>query len=279
MSSAAAMPAPDRGPVWHNRREAQLMQMNQPLLEESAPHRQRGSLEGSGTRMAGVDGTRSCTHWPHGGVERIRATARLLRGVAECLAHEDLIETPAVRYTGCIDLDSLFSEPTGDTLIQRLAALLAQVQTHNRALRNLADDFATVSRWLATTAESNWEAARRMRLLPGLAAAMGESQRLISKDSFSADANALIATMLRRAVKLLERLALDAGEVNVDTAHQHMGVQVLVPAAELLDSTAVLADNAASSVEEFDQRWHQMRHQAAHAVASTASPAASPEPR
>lgn len=279
MLRAAVELDPDSEPVRHYRHEAQLLQIRQPLKENPATQRQSVNRDGRGTRMANDDDTRVCSHWPDGGVERIRAAASWLRVVAESLTREGPIEAAAVRYTGCIDLDSLFSEPTGDSAVQRMAAVLAQVQAQNQVLRSLADDFATVSEWLTTTTESNWEAARAMRQLPGLAAAIGESQRLISKDSFSADASALVAAMLLRAVKLLDRLPSEPSAVDLDSTRQHIGGQVLIPTSELLDNAALLATNATRFVEEFDQRWRQMRNQAAHAVASTASPAVSAQPR
>lgn len=278
MSSAVAVPEPDPVLVSPVRHDAQSLLSSRPPEAKPAIERPRVDQEGRGVRWECHDGTHICTHWPDDGVTQIQTAAHWLRGVATGLTHEALFAPPAARYTGCVDLDSLLGKPTGDNPPQRLAALLAQVQAQKLALSSLADAFAAVSRWLTATGDSNWEAAKAIRRLPGLSAAIGESQRVISKDSFSADANALIATMLHRAVKLLDRLTLETGEINVDTAQQH-GLQLLIPTIALLDSTAQLAAEAARFVEEFDQRWRQMRQQAAHAVASTASLAAFPQSR
>jgi len=253
----------------HNRREMHFPS-DQPLPERRASHRQRVVWDGADAGAATQDAARMCTHWPAGGVERIRTTGRHLHVLAEGLARDGLLEAPAPRHSGCLDLEMPGSHPDGDICTQRMAALSVQVRAQKLALRILADDFATISAWLANAAGSSWEAASSMRQHSGPLVAMGESQRLISKDSLSADINALVATMLRRAAKSLDRLDPAAGAVAADLQGRRTFARVLLRVAELLDNAATMADDATSFVAEFDRRWRLIRHQVALTVSRSA---------
>lgn len=156
-------------------------------------------------------------------------------------------------------------------MLWQLAAHSAQVQAQKRGLQELADEFARVSTWLTEAVGSGWEAAQRMRQQSGLAVATGERQRLLSKDSLSADVNALICALLRRTVRLLEGLDLASGAVQPDAAGKEAFRRLLPQAATLLDNAATLIVDAMGMVSEFDCRWRQMRLQVAGAVALTAS--------
>ena len=270
MLSAAALPILDPASAWHNHPDARLVQMDQPLPDWPATYRQRFAWEGSATSAPKHDQTWLCTHWPVDGVAHIQTAARSLRGMAESLARDGQHDTSAAPYPRCIDLETLPSMPPADTSMQRLAAIWARAHTQKLALGALADDFSRISEWLVHEAGVSWDASKAMRKQPALAVAVGDSQRLTSKDSLSADANALIAALLRRAVKLLDRLDPATGIVHADLAGQRTCGRLLVQTARLLDDAASLAADAARFVEEFDQRWRQLRHQVARVMASTA---------
>lgn len=277
MLRAVAVSVLDPAPVWGNRRESQLLQIRPPLPKQPATPRQRMIWEGHAPSSAVEEDTRMCSHWPSGGLAQIQTAAGWFRVMAEGLALDGPYETPAAQQARCLDLENLLSAPTGDASMQRLAALWAEVQMQKLALGALADDFVTISDWLTNAAGLSWDAAKAMRQQPGLAVAIGESQRLVSKDSLLADGNALIAAMLRRAVKMLDRLDPATGSVNTDMAGRRAYAHILSQIADLLDNAANLGSEATGFVEEFDRRWRQMRRQVAQAVALTTKPASSPE--
>ena len=63
----------------------------------------------------------------------------------------------------------------------------ARVHQQKSALDVLADDFSRISGWLVKEAGVSWEASKNMRKQPALAVAVGDSQRLTSKDEARAD--------------------------------------------------------------------------------------------
>ena len=259
----------------HRDRRATGPPTDQPLPERRARHRHRVMWEGSDPIPANQDDARRCTHWPEGGANRIQLAAHALHVLAESMSQQGASLRPAAPHFGCVDLQLLPAEPVDPSVPQHTAAWADQVLVQKLALRLLASDFATVSAWLAKAADLNRDAAKPLRQHAGLLVALGESQRLVSKDSLSADVNALIAAMLQRAAALLDRPEFAAGSAKTEPAAQRSFQPVLRQAAALLDTAATLADSAENLVADFDRRWRQVRHQVALAIARAGIPGTS----
>ena len=275
--NAASMPLPD--PVRHDEARKKALPLGQPLPARRVTHL-ASIVRGRSDRIrANPDQARLCVHWPKDGAAHIEAGARAVRVMAGLWAHGARAAAAPIARSGCIDLETLACASAADAPLPHLPSLAGQIQTQKLALRGLADDYATISAWLARAAGSSWDAAKAARQSLGLALVLGEGQRLITKDWLAADINALIAAMLRRSANLLDRLELTTSAIEADLAGPCAFGRQLSRVAELLDCATSLARNAAVFVGEFDQRWQAIRHQVADAVALTADPATAREPR
>ncbi len=265
--NATSLPLPDSAGL--NGRSVRLPE-DQPMPTKRVKYRESVVWPGASPPLASAEQERSCAHWPLEGAAQIQAAAQFLQVLAEIWTPDGFLAMP--RHAGCIDLDLLASETPSAALAQRLASFPAQMQAQKLALRALADDFAKISAWLAKAAGYSWDAAKDVRQKLGLAAALGESHRVIAKDWLAADMNALIATLLRRAVGVLDRVDLAPGAINTDLAGQRAFGPFIRLASDMLERAAALAREAALFVDEFDRRWHQFRQQAAVAVAVSPNP-------
>ena len=239
------------------------------MPERPVPRLESVVWSGSEPRTASLAHERMCTHWPLDGASQMLNASHALLVMADRLVTAGSPPAPA-RPTGCIDLHALAREPLGDALSSSIVSVPAELQAHKLALRALADDFEKISVWLARAAESSWDAAKALRQRLGLAGVLGEDQRMIAKDWLAADMNALIATLLRRAVGVLDRVDLTPNAAKADAAGQGSHVPFVRLAAEILQRAAALATQAALFVEEFDKRWHLFRQQVAVAISPDA---------
>ena len=210
---------------------------------------------------------RMCAHWPLDCVTRIHHASHALRVVSERLAGAGSRPVAALYHqTGCIDVETSSSDPSAEGVLLRVAALPAEIQTHKLALRALADDLTRVSGWLARACGSSWDAAKVVRQKLGVTGVLGDDQRVIAKDWLAADMTALISTLLRRAVGVLDRVELTPAAISADVAGQRSYTLVVQLAAEMLERAAALATQSALFVEDFDKRWHLLRQQISSAT-------------
>ncbi len=273
--NAASIPLSD--PVHRADARMARLPLDQPLPASRATHLAIVDREQRGRVPASGDEGRLCAHWPKDGAAKIQTGARAVRTFAGIWAGTGSSASPPAALASCVDLEQPARAYPGHAPLPHLPSLAARIQAQKLALRALADDFATVSAWLARAAGSGWEAAKAVRQSLGLALALGEGQRLITKDWLAADMNALIAAMLRRSLNLLDRLELTSSAIEADLAGPRTYGRLLRRAAELLDRAATLACDAALLVGEFDQRWRAIRQQVAQAVAPGAGLAADRE--
>jgi len=172
---------------------------------------------------------------------------------------------------GCIDIDNPGSDAPGDARVDGPATFRAELRAQKRVLRALADDFATVSAWLCGAAGASLEAVRAARQRLGISVSTAESHRVIAKDWLAADMNALIASVIRRAIGVLDRLDSNADANEIDPAAQRASARLLCLAAEKLDRAVSLCCDAALFAEEVDQRWKQIHDQVTEALAPSSS--------
>ena len=209
-----------------------------------------------------------CMHWPLDGATKIHAASLSLTVMAGLWAgahaHSRAWSHILPR---CIDVEQASTQAEADLLRLRVAAMSAEIQRVALGTRALAQDFLKIGEWLAGAAGSAWDATQAARHTLGLASTLGDNHRLIAKDRLAADMNALIAWLLRQALKLLDRMDLNPDAIAADLVGIRSYGEFLQSAAEMLDRAAALANESELFVEDFDQRWHNFRDRIAAAVA------------
>jgi hypothetical protein len=169
------------------------------------------------------------------------------------LGAEDLNELSTIQHTGV-----LFLEGEGEP---------AEITTLKRDLRNLADDLRKAGTWLSTAMESSWELARQALHNPAMADVLGERHRIIANDWQSASLYSLVATLLYRALDILDVVDLSPSSVRSDLAGPRFIPQYLYSTGELIDRAADLAAEAGTLVHDNERRW-RVFHERAREVAT-----------
>jgi hypothetical protein len=175
------------------------------------------------------------------------------------LGAEDLNETSTIQHTGV-----LFLEGEGEP---------AEIGILERDLHNMADDLYGAGAWLSTAMESSWRVAQQTVRNPLMAGVLGERHRIIANDWESASHFSLIATLLHRALDILEQTDLSPSAIRSDLAGPRFTPQYLYAAAELIDRAADLAAQSAILIHDNERRWRVFHDQVAQ-VASKPLPAA-----
>ena len=211
---------------------------------------------------------RACTHWPMDGVAKIQAASRALLVMAELWEHgETLAKSRQVRPAGCIDVASFGAGPQADVMMLRAAALPDEIEALKLAMRGQAEEFERISAWLVRAARTTRVAAKAAQRPLGLVAVLSEDHRVIAKDLVAADMNALVATLLGEALRVLDCVEPNASAINADLLGARAYEAFLHTAAEMLNRAGALATESALFVEDVDRQWRAFRVQIATVVA------------
>lgn len=210
---------------------------------------------------------RICVHWPLGCAPRIRAAARsllLLSGQwARARQANSNWSGPEVR---CID-PTVWHDATQDVEDASAAAAAQEIASVFSSMSGLADDFAMSSQWLATSIMLTWDGTQIERMASPFPVLLGEGHRLLAKESLACDANAMLAWLLRRALRGFDSDQWTMAAISADLRADCALETQLQDAAEALDRVGVFADEASSFVEELDLRVQAFRQRASHVVA------------
>ncbi|MCY7308662.1 MAG: hypothetical protein LH632_21510 [Rhodoferax sp.] len=211
-----------------------------------------------------------CGHWPLDGREQIQASALALHALSNLWdGAYDLLEDGAAGRCSCLDVAMIpLDDAQLDLLLLQAVLVPDAVHAMTQTLSALARDFGSVDGWLvgsakaACLAKTSADLAGRERLT-----VVRDDHRVIARDWLAADMNAMIAWLLRRAIRVLKSMDLSADSVRADLlgARQHQAA--LRAAACILDRAALLAVECAAYVEDFNHRWLALRGQAAAATA------------
>ena len=125
-------------------------------------------------------------------------------GTFPYLGCEDLNETVAIQHSGVLFLEE-GGEPREITRIKR------DLQSHG-------EFFGEEGQGLATAMQASWQAALPLLQLPALASVLGERHRIIVNDWQAAQQSSLIATVLKRALEIVERVDFAPPAVRADLA-------------------------------------------------------------
>jgi hypothetical protein len=134
---------------------------------------------------------------------------------------EDLNETAAIQHSGV-----LFLEGEGEP---------AEITRLKRDLRSMAEDFGETGQWLAEAMQAAWQAALPLLQVPPLASVLGERHRIMVNDWQAAQQTSLIATVLKRALEILERVDFAPPASCTDLAGPRIFPEYLYAASELIN--------------------------------------------
>ena len=199
-----------------------------------------------------------CGHWPLDAPEHIRAVALDLQVLSKAWdgAH-DLLEGGASGSHACRDVAVIpLDDLQYDVLLFQAALVPDSVLAIVRALSALERDFGSVKEWLVRSARDACLAKEGAHV--GVTV-VRDDHRVIARDWLAADMNAMIAWLLRRAIRTLVRLDLSPDAVRADIlgARKYQGVMRAV--AAILERAALLALQSAAHVEGFNHQWLELR--------------------
>ena len=211
-----------------------------------------------------------CGHWPLDGTGRIQAAALALRALSKAWdGARDLLEDGGSGRCVCLDVAVVpLDDAQFDVLLFQAARVPDGVQAIAMALSTLERDFGSVKKWLMGSAQAACLAKAGVGTAgEELGPLVRDDHRVIARDWLAADMNAMIAWLLRRAIRVLKSMDLSPDSVKSDLlGARHYQVALLAVAA-ILERAAVLALECAACVEDFNHRWMALRTHVAAANA------------
>ncbi len=211
-----------------------------------------------------------CSHWPLDGGEQIQAAAVTLRTLSKVWDRAyELQDGSGTGRCGCLDVTVIpLVEAQFDALLPQAALVPDGVQAMVQVLSALGRDFGAVNGWLVGSAHAaclvrtSADPAGRGRLT-----VLRDDHRVIARDWLAADMNAMIAWLLRRAIRVLQSMDMSPGAIRADLLGARHHQAALKAAASILERAALLAVECAAYVEDFNHRWLDLRAQVAAATA------------
>ena len=145
----------------------------------------------------------------------------------------------------------------------------AEIKKLKGDLEGIAAGMEQIGEWLANAMEQSWQIAGALAAFPALADMLGERHRIIANDWQSANIQALIARLLRRALELLGHVEFAPAALRADLAGERIAPAYLYSAAELLDRAADLIVESAVLVHENERRWRMFTERVRQLQASS----------
>ena len=198
---------------------------------------------------------------------RLQAISRALKALAlhwqeapavESVAGEKAsAQRPAVRYTGCDDLNDPRATETLGILYMEGEGEPAELVKLKFELASLATEQDEAADWLDEAMQGSWAACEALIQIPPLADLLGDRHRIIVNNWQMASHMRLMARLLRRAAQLLAAVDLKTGGVRADLAGPRTSPRYVLSAAELLDMAADLSAQAGLLVHDSEPRWRR----------------------
>lgn len=118
-----------------------------------------------------------------------------------------------------------------------------------------AESAEAVGTWLAEAMQASWGVAAALLDHPELADLLAERHRIITNNRQNAFVTGLVASIIRRAVEILERVDFAPTALRDDLDGPRTAPSYLFSAAEMLDHAADLAAQSTTLVHENERRW------------------------
>jgi len=212
----------------------------------------------------------ACAHWPLHAEARIRAASNAFLDLAELLFHARPPGSTAVtRAGGCIDLSVIANLHEVDALFEFIDTAASRILLLRQDVAGLAHDFQTTSGWLGESMATSWANVQAVRPAVRYGAVLDEGHRVVAKDWLTADIHQLVATLLRRAIRPLDRLDLTLFAVRVDLEGPRHYESILRSVGGMLGRAGTLVGESEVFVDELDRRIRRFRDQVVAVVVST----------
>jgi len=206
-------------------------------------------------------------HWPLDGASRIRAAARSLLLLSSQWARaRDANSSRWGPEVGCIDPTAWRDVAEADVLDASATAAAQEIESIVSSMSGLADDFATSSRWLANSVMLTWDGTQVERAARPFPVLLGEGHRLLAKESLACDANAMLAWLLRRALRGFDSEDWTMPAISADLRAACSLEAKLQDAADAFARAGAFAADAPCLLEELDRRLQSLRQLASNAV-------------
>jgi len=162
--------------------------------------------------------SRNCSHWPMNAPDGIRAASAALQDLVRLWDHAErlLPETDPARVDARESGNVRVEEIEFDLLLLKLALVPDAALAINKALLDLAEQFAAVTQWLMRSAQASCDAVQRAPHQAQGQALLRDDHRVIARDWLSADMNAAIARALLRASRVLASMDLSPRAIHED---------------------------------------------------------------
>jgi len=213
--------------------------------------------------------SRNCSHWPMNAPDGIRAASAALQDLVRLWDHAErlLPETDPARVDARESGNVRVEEIEFDLLLLKLALVPDAALAINKALLDLAEQFAAVTQWLMRSAQASCDAVQRAPPQAQGQALLRDDHRVIARDWLSADMNAAIARALLRASRVLASMDLSPRAIHEDLLGSRSFRAPLQAAAAMVECSGALATECAVFVQSFDAQWVGLRREIASTMA------------
>jgi len=176
------------------------------------------------------------------------------------------------RYMDCDDLNEPATIQEHGVLFMEGEGEPPEIARLKRDLSALADDFGETGQWLGQAMDASWQAALPLLQLPALAGVLGERHRIIVNVWQAANLASLTATVVRRALQIVERVDFAPPAARADLAEPRVFPEYLYAATELLDRAADITSESASLTHDNDRRWRVFRQRVQQVAEGSLAP-------
>jgi hypothetical protein len=198
--------------------------------------------------------------------------SRALKALADRWQEFQPVQTPlASPYAGCADLNEKAAIEASGILFLEGEGEPPEIARMKRGLMSAADEFAATGTWMSEAMEASWAMAEALLALPEIADLLGERHRIIANDWQAARLNTLIASLLGRAVAVLERVDFSPAALRANLAGPGTAVPYLFSASELIDHAADLVAQSAGLVHDNERRWRVFHDRVAALTGTSAA--------
>lgn len=189
--------------------------------------------------------------------EVVLRASRTVKALADRWSRSDLSLNTAggPAYTGCEDLNDPTAIETSGVLFMEGAAEPAELTGLKDELRAQAAAGEQTGAWLEEAMSASWQSAGALVRVTPLADLLGERHRIILNNRLAAGMSRLAASVLQRAVEILDAVDFTPDGLRADLGGPRSTPAYLYSAATLLDRAADLMVTATTFTRDSEPAW------------------------